>query len=243
MNQIRDARTMKGLILCAGIGSRLAPLTHVLPKCLFDINGKTILQRAIDNFRSNNIFDIIVVTGHFSEKICPLFSDDSHLIFLKNQDYRTTNNMYSFYLAKDYLESDDFISVNGDVVFSPEIIHLLCTKNTVKTTVAVDTTLYFEESMKVLKRGHILTDIRKTISKKDGYGVSIDLYKFNKKDGATLFTIIESFIKNNDTNLWLEEALRKLMMQTAILPVDIGDNLWCEIDTIEDLNRARIKFK
>ncbi len=233
---------MKAVILCAGIGSRLAPHTDNLPKCLVDINSKSIIDYSIDNFKACGISDIIMVVGYLKEKIYERYSNDSCISFIDNDEFLSTNNMYSLSLVKDSVIGDTFFIVNGDVIFSRQILESMINQDSNQSLIAVDKSVYYEESMKVKYSQDRLIDISKTIKKDESFGVSIDLYKFSKQAGTKLFKIIDSYIKNKDLNSWIEVAIKDTMSTEKIEPIDIKKNLWIEIDNCDDLSKAKEIF-
>lgn len=237
---------MKALILAAGIGSRLRPITNNKPKTLVNINGKPILGYVLDSLESNGIREIVICVGFFSDLIinyCELNFPQLNFKFVENKEYDTTNNMYSLYLAKDYLD-DDMLIMNGDVVFDKEIIkNLILQKGSV---VAVDVKEYFEESMKIIVgRDNLVTGISKKFSKKEAYGCSIDIYKIDKKDLENIKKETSQIIeKDKDLNQWTEVMLDNLFKKGELpaRPYDINKYKWCEVDNFEDLSRAEIQF-
>jgi len=233
---------MKAVILCAGIGSRLAPYTDNLPKCLVDINSKSIIDYSIDNFKACGISDIVVVVGYLKEKIYERYSNDSCISFIDNDEFLSTNNMYSLSLVKDSVIGDTFFVVNGDVIFSRQILESMINQDSSQSLIAVDKNVYYEESMKVKYSQDRLIDISKTIKKDESFGVSIDLYKFSKQAGTKLFKIIDSYIKNKDLNSWIEVAIKDIMSSEKIEPIDIKRNPWIEIDNCDDLSKAKEIF-
>ena len=114
---------MKALILAAGFGSRLVPLTNELPKALVPINGKPIIFKQIENLIKNNITDITVVAGYKAEilekRIHESFPD---INIINSVDYETTNNMYSAYLARNIFYNSAFLMMNADVFFDDTVI-------------------------------------------------------------------------------------------------------------------------
>ena len=114
---------MKALILAAGLGSRLAPITDNIPKSMVPVNGKPILVKQIENLLDNNIKDITIITGYKSEVIERLINENYPFIrTIKSADYMNTNNMYSAYLAKKELYNQDFLMMNADVFYDDTVI-------------------------------------------------------------------------------------------------------------------------
>ena len=94
---------MIGIILAAGIGSRLRPITDTLPKCLVNVQGIPILQYQLDAFKNAGIRKLVVATGYLSNKVKDYLEKELHnfdLSIIENKKFLTTNNMYSLWLTK-----------------------------------------------------------------------------------------------------------------------------------------------
>lgn len=107
------------IILAAGQGTRLRPLTDDIPKCMVQINGKPILEWQIDLFTEAGIENIVVVTGYLEDKI-----QYPQITKVHNADYASTNMVYSLFCAEEYLQGDVVISY-GDIVYSEEVLQKL----------------------------------------------------------------------------------------------------------------------
>ena len=103
---------MKAIILAAGTGSRLKKLTKFIPKCLVEINGKSLLQSQIDNFKSKKINKIIIIGGHKSRKLKKF---NKKIII--NKDYKKTNMLWSLFKAEKEMNEDLIVSY-GDIAYS-----------------------------------------------------------------------------------------------------------------------------
>ena len=106
----------KAIILAAGKGSRLLPLTKNKPKCLIQVKGRSILSRQINLFEEMGASKIIVVTGHKHEKI-----KNKNIIKIINKDYDSSNMVYSLMLAEKYLEGNIIISY-GDIIYKSKVL-------------------------------------------------------------------------------------------------------------------------
>ena len=120
---------MIGVILAAGMGTRLMPLTKEIPKALLEINNITLLERMIKNCIEADIKKFIVIVGYNREKVvdlCPKLVQkyDIEITALVNEEYDVTNTSVSTYIASKFIEEnpEDFILVNGDNVVDPQII-------------------------------------------------------------------------------------------------------------------------
>lgn len=238
---------MKAIILAAGLGTRLRPITNDVPKCMVTVNGQPIIDKQINNLIENGILqsDIVVVGGYKGEilanHIKELYPD---VKVVNNSRYFETNNMYSLYLAMKETGECDFLLMNADVYYDSNIIKGLVDKTDSPNAIASDRSQYLDESMKICvnDKGDI-THISKQISEADHFAVSIDVYKISEKTSKVLFNVIKDFIEvRKDENSWTEVALDSLFKSETFKPYII-DGRWFEIDNHEDLKAAETLFK
>ena len=234
---------MKALILAAGLGSRLAPLTNSRPKSLIRINGKEILAKQIDNLLDNNILDITVIAGYLANMTKEfLNSRYPQVNVIINQEYDITNNMFSAYLAKDLLNGEAFFMMNADVFFDSSIIKALLNIK-YENAIATDIDNYIEESMKVVSNGDRLVGISKAYTAQQCLGTSIDIYKFSGKAGEKFFIKAQQYIEQrNERKLWSEVAINDILLEADFYACPINDGRWIEIDNHDDLALANKIF-
>lgn len=236
---------MKALILAAGLGSRLAPITHNCPKSLVPVNGKPILAKQIDNLHENNIFDITIVAGYKANVLKSYVSHyyGNKIKIIDNNDYALTNNMYSAYLACEDFCGEKFLMMNADVFYDSSIIKALL-ESPAPNAIATDIGRYLEESMKVTQYNGRLTGISKKISKEESLGVSIDIYKFSEFAGHVFFNKCAEYIEvKKEVTLWSEVALNDILVNVEFKACPLPLNgRWVEIDNHDDLSMAEILF-
>ncbi len=236
---------MKAIVLAAGVGSRLRPITNKKPKALVEINGKPILHYTLEALYNNEIKDVIMCLGYKATDIisfCERNFPQINFIFVENKDYEETNNMYSLYLAREHFDEDVFL-MNADVVFDSEIITGM--KKMKESCVGVDVGKYMEESMKVKVKQGKITGISKTIDSLESYGSSIDVYKFREQDLKEIKLELETIIeKKQIRDQWTEVMLDSLFKQGKVLATvyDIKGNKWYEVDNFVDLAQAEMLF-
>lgn len=236
----------KALILAAGCGTRLAPLTNKRPKCLVQVNGKSILFKQVENLLYNGITDITIVSGYKAD----ILEKSVHELWpqikiVKSTDYATTNNMYSAYLGIQSMFPDGkifpFYMMNADVFFDESIIEKL-EKDRRGNLICVDIGRYMVESMKVVEKGEKIIKISKQVSQDDALGCSIDVYKFNSEGGKAFFDCCTDYIENRkELNMWSEVALNEVLAKVNFY-VNSIEGRWIEIDTYEDLTMAEALF-
>lgn len=234
---------MKALILAAGFGSRLAPLTDNLPKSLLEVNGKPILFKQIDNLLENGITDITIVSGYKADVLeTRVLASYPNVKIVESKDYATTNNMYSAYLGIKSMGVGEMLMMNADVFFDSSVIKsLLNCKH--KNAIVVDIGRYNEESMKVIEKEGRLIEISKVITEEDAFGCSIDVYKFSK-EGADAFLnkCIDYIEKQKELKKWSEVALNDVLKEVEFKACPL-EGRWFEIDNHEDLRQASELFK
>lgn len=234
---------MKALILAAGLGSRLAPLTDNLPKSLVSVNGKPILMKQIENLLENNINDITVVSGYKANVLeNAVHTKYPKINIIESKDYINTNNMYSAYLGiKSMGLSEDFLMMNADVFFDSSVIKALIDFEA-KDSIVVDICRYIEESMKVVEVDGKLVQISKDITFSKALGCSIDVYKFSKEAGYNFFKKCEEYIDNGVLKKWSEVALNDILPTQNFKACPLNGR-WLEIDNHADLAAAEELFK
>ena len=234
---------MKALILAAGLGTRLAPLTNDRPKSMVMVNGKPILVKQIENLLNNNITDITIITGYKSEVIEELISNNyPNIKLIKSVDYMNTNNMYSVYLARNVFNDSNFLMMNADVYYDESIITELLNEKYINSIVT-DIGNYNEESMKVIEKDNRIISISKSITKEDALGNSIDVYKFSKDAGKLFFDKCTEYIEEKkELKLWSEVALNDILKDIPFTPCPLKGR-WVEIDNHDDLKLAEELFR
>ena len=117
---------MKALILAAGYGNRMRPLTDATHKTLLRVGGQTLIGRIVDSLRAHAIDRIVVVTGHLADDLEAALTaayPDVAFTFVRNERYRETNNIYSLALAFEAMDlDDDILLIESDLVYEPAVL-------------------------------------------------------------------------------------------------------------------------
>ena len=235
------------IILAAGIGSRLYPLTQEYPKSLVKVNGREILDYQIQGYLKSGILEenIFIVTGYRHEMIVDYLKNNYPKVNeIYSPDYLTTNNMYSLYLGLNAIKQkfDNlghlFIN-NADCLYDEKLMNDFVNSE-FDSAIAVEVGTYIEESMKVVKRNdNSLINIAKTITENDAYGVSVDLYKYSAATVKRLYEIVRDYIEvRKDLKQWTEVAFPELFKTEKVYPFDIKHKKWVEVDNNDDLALA-----
>ena len=237
---------MQAVILAAGMATRLRPLTDSRPKCLLDVGGKTILERTLENLLACGIDDFVIVTGFKAEMIESFVArefDALKVSWIRNERYAETNNAYSLLLA-EAAAADSFLLLDSDILFPPELIRALmaCPE---KPCLALDRHPCSDEEMKALVgRDGYLTDIGKGLDAASASGESIGFEIFSGASRQELFeTLRKRIVSEGRENEFYEASYKEMIEGGArFKAVDTTRYPAMEIDSIEDLERARAYF-
>jgi L-glutamine-phosphate cytidylyltransferase len=244
MNERRQA-----IILAAGQGKRLRPLTDDVPKTLLEVGGEPILEHVLRALEANNYERAVVVTGFGREQIEDHCTprESIEVEFVHNEEFASTNNIYSLWLANEYA-TDGFTLVNSDTIFPAESLGELQRADGSRLLVDVGEELEDEEMQVAFASDHMET-IGKALDGgetgvylDEGDGEYIGVSKFTAEDAALLFEHIEEFIDRGEVGEWYEAAFDDLFDDREIGYVEVGEP-WAEIDTPEDLERARERWE
>jgi len=233
---------MKALILAAGFGSRLRPLTNEVPKAMVQVNQRAIIDQQISNLHENGVADITVVVGYKAEMFkAYLIEAYPSVKIIENTQYNNTNNMYSAYLTRGEFYNCSFLLMNADVYFDSSILRELI-KEEYNNSIVVEAGVYNDESMKVECTNNKIISISKGITEEKAFGVSIDVYKFSSEGSKTFFDMVVEFIEEKkDLNQWTEVALNNVLKEITFTPCPLKGR-WIEIDNHDDLKNAEDIF-
>lgn len=234
---------MQAIIMAAGKGTRLAPLSDGKPKSFVEINGKKLIDYQIELYEKSGIEEIIIVTGYKHEMIEEHVKYKENIKTVFNPFYETTNVLSSFWVGMNYLK-DDFIYSHADTIFDAPILEkLLEAKGNI--VLPVDIKQCGEEEMKVeVNDNNTIININKTMDGKDALGEFIGVAKIEKEMLTKLRNATESQMKSGNFQSYFEVALQDLIKlnKDDFSIIDVSNYYWNEIDFIEDYNYALENF-
>lgn len=232
---------MKVIILSAGIGSRLSPLTKSVPKSMLLIDSNTtVLERTIKVINKNVDAEIIVVTGYCKEQIEKCVSNFNNCKTINNPFYRVTNSIASLWFARNEMD-DDIIFINADVVVEEDLFkHMLEIKE--ESFVLYDSSIGMEADYKVAEKNGDVVVMSKELNKFSGEYVGIT--KLSKADSVKLRNKVENMVDNELFNEWYETALVDMIFTEdfKLKAIDVSKYNWTEIDNVNDLIKAKKIF-
>jgi choline kinase len=246
------------IILLAGFGSRLKPLTDSTHKALIDVGGKTILERQLEGLSAHGVTDFHLVLGHRTDDIRAYVGKRFPTLkvrFYANEIYERTNTGYSLNLVLRTLK-EGFLLLDGDVVLDGRLLTALCASESGALLCETDPSKLDAEAVKVKvtlpfspKNGMgTISDIGKHIPLQDAHGESIGVGYYPRDWAEALHACLERELRDEKNWNWYYEDAMKLMLaqKTAPSPLAViptGPHPWVEVDDHADLERARHLFK
>jgi choline kinase len=227
---------MRALILAAGIGSRLHPLTNNVPKCLVAAGEKSLIQHQIDALRNCGVEDIVLVIGCQGPQVRAHLG--SSVRYIENDEFRTTNSIYSLYLAREELNTD-IVLFNCDILFHNSVLQRLLDAP-FANAVAVDSRaeLMANEMNVTTDAAQRITRISKSLDPRDATAQSMQLAKFDAGGAASVRSEVELLIAGGHDNAFPTSAYGKLIAASSLHAVEAGDLPWTEIDSLDDYEKA-----
>ncbi len=229
----------KAIILSAGQGSRLLPLTAKRPKCLLPINGRTLLEWQIDTLLKAGFEDIVVVVGFCAEQVEKLVAQNypKQVRTLYNPFYQVADNMGTCWLARGEMDRD-FVLINGDTLFEQEVVETLLNGAQHPITLATDhkEEAYDDDDMKVTLDGIQLLNVGKQIPAEHIHGESIGMLRF-QGEGPALFRehLDREMRREASVSRWYLSTIAQLA-QTGVVGIQSIKGLtWGEVDCQADL--------
>ena len=247
---------MKAIIVAAGPGSRLNPLTNERPKCLLEVGGKTILERALEALRANGIERIAVVRGYCSQLI-----DYPNISYYENPNYRENNILRSLFYAEREMD-DDFIFSYSDIIFSSDIVTKLMNKTAdIALTVDVNWKQRYqgrdlhpisEAELVKLENGQVVKIGKEVVRPDEAHGEFIGLAKFTKSGAESMRTAYHRIAEERPTapfqhaasleKAYMTDMIQELVDNGSLVQSSDIEGGWMEIDTPQDLEEVRRRF-
>lgn len=245
---------MQAIMLAAGKGSRLGKYTKNNTKCMLEVHSKTLLERTIDALLVAGIKDFIIVLGYKGKNVKKYIKEKGldkriNIIYVYNDVYDTTNNIYSLYLARDYLIRDDTILLESDLIYDYSIIKKLVDSNYASAAVIAKYEEWMDGTVVTLDNDNIISEFieRKDFdyNKVDNYYKTVNIYKFSKEFSNRFYLpFLESYIKAYGNNDYYELVLKVIsgMKEVGLHGFSLDNEKWYEIDDCQDYDIVNAIF-
>jgi choline kinase len=234
---------MKAVILAAGRGTRIQELTHGSPKCLLPFRDKTILDFQLDNLLQVGISKIAIVVGHAETEIVDHIVQHHReklprITFISNPEFARTNNIYSLWLAQEWVDENAFVCLNADVLFHPGIL-LPALQTHDDISIIVDWE-FREETTKVIIHNKRVVKLSKSVFRQDYSGTFVNIARFSSRGGRRLFAKIESMLREGQVDQFFNDAISQLSAEGTSVGFTETEGLpWAAIDDASDFHYAQ----
>lgn len=223
------------VILAAGVGSRLRPLTEEIPKALLAVGGKTILEHQLEAAEALNPFRVTVVIGHGARKIKQRFRRQVQFVF--NPFYAVANDLVSLWSVRHRIRGN-FIYLHGDVLCDPEVIRQV-SESEADVCLAVQRHECQQEEEKVVVQEKRVLEIGKEILPQRAYGEFLGIAKFSPIGAKRFQSAVKRLVQEGAIGEFCTQAIQKMIQQGFQVEYhDIGSLHSIEIDTMDDLQKA-----
>ncbi len=239
---------MQGIMLAAGMGKRLGKYTNNNTKCMLKVCDETLLERAVDSLKIAGINKLILVVGYKADNLKEFVNThikDMDIVFIENKDYSTTNNIYSLYLAKDYLMKEDTILLESDLIFDKNLIKELVDMPYDTAAAVAPYEPWMDGTITLVdENDNILEFVEKKdfdFDKAHEYFKTVNIYKFSKEFSSTCYIpFLEAYIKAYGNNEYYELVLKAIanLSKTGLKAFKLTSEKWYEIDDAQDLDIA-----
>lgn len=245
---------MQAIMLAAGKGSRLGRYTKDNTKCLLEVHGKTLLERAIDALVLAGVDKFILVLGYKKDNVKKFIKEKKldekiEIIYVDNDIYDKTNNIYSLYLAKDYLVKDDTILLESDLIYDLSVVKKLVDSKYKDTALIAKYEEWMDGTMVTLDEDNVISSFveRKDFdyNRVDDYYKTVNIYKFSKEFCERFYIpFLESYIKAYGHNDYYELVLKVIsgLKEVKLYGFVLDDEVWYEIDDCQDYDIVNAKF-
>ncbi|MEM2466582.1 MAG: phosphocholine cytidylyltransferase family protein [Candidatus Bathyarchaeia archaeon] len=238
--------TYNVIILSAGIGSRLRPLTFKKPKSLLEVGGLPIIDHQILSFAKCGIKRFHVVVGYKATMLMKHLSKsfsypDFEFLYIYNPRYIETNTAYSLWLASSLFVSAPTFIVNGDLLINAETVMRMLKSNV--SCIGYRKHKCGEEEVKLRLMEDRVFEIGKGLCALKADGEYVGIAMFDRKVGGFFRVALDEVVKSGGVDMYYDDVIQKLVSQFYIKGVDLTDLPVMEIDTIEELEEANVLYE
>ena len=230
----------------------MGELTDDNTKCMLEVNGTRLIHRTLDNLAEVGIKRVVLVVGYKAENVKRLIGDrykDIDIVYVENKIYDKTNNIYSLFLAREYLLEEDSLLLESDLIFESSVLRKIV-ENTYPNIALVDkyeswmdgTVVTIDEENKIEE---FLTKDKFRYSDINRYYKTVNIYKFSKDFSATHYVpFLEAYCHALGNNEYYEQVLKviTLLDESPLRALPLNGEKWYEIDDIQDLDIASCIF-
>ncbi len=243
---------MQAIILAAGMGRRLGELTNGNTKCMLEVNGVRLIHRVLDSLHETGIRRVVLVVGYKAENVKELIGDkykDMEIIYVDNEVYNKTNNIYSLFLAREYLTADDTILLESDLIFEGSLLTKLIEHPYPNLALVDKYESWMDGTVVTLDSDNNIVEFlakdKFKYSDISSYYKTVNIYKFSREFSQTHYVpFLEAYCHALGNNEYYEQVLKVITMldDSPLKALPLSGEKWYEIDDIQDLDIASSIF-
>ena len=243
---------MQAIILAAGMGRRLGEYTKDNTKCMVPVNGVPLIDRLLGQLSRLKLDRVVIVVGYEGGKLVKHIGElytDLNIEFVENPVYSRTNNIYSLWLAKDYLQQDDTILVESDLIFDDVLLNMLIDNPFPNLALVSKYETWMDGTMvRIDADCNIVNFVPKDAfdySNAGKYYKTVNIYKFSKEFSTRKYVpFLEAYTKAVGNNEYYENVLRiiSFLNSSDLKALPVTNAKWYEIDDKQDLDIAEALF-
>lgn len=243
---------MQAIILAAGMGKRLKELTKDCTKCMVKVNGVTLIERMLAQLDQLNLSGIVIVIGYQGDKLVEYIkslSVKTPITYVRNDIYYKTNNIYSLYLARNYLLQEDTLLLESDLIFEDAVLQRILKDPYPSLALVAKYESWMDGTVVTLDDDRNITNFltKKQFKYSDikDYYKTVNIYKFSKEFSTTHYVpFLEAYTKALGNNEYYEQVLKviALLEKPEIKASILDSEAWYEIDDVQDLDIAESIF-
>ncbi len=242
---ITDGLITTALLLAAGSGSRLQPLTDNCPKCLTEVHGIPILKRLVSCLVEEGFKRLVVVVGYLDAQIrdyLELHASGLEIEFVDCREYATTNNIYSLWRARNYIR-EPFVLIESDLVFDSHLLGQMRVRD--RIAVARFQTPLLGTTVSINEFGRVLSfRVGSDPGASELGHKTVNVYSLSKATWLQVVRRLDERIAAGRVHDYYEVVFADMVTDglLALQSVHFDEGRWCEIDTLEDLRSAEHIF-
>jgi histidinol-phosphate/aromatic aminotransferase/cobyric acid decarboxylase-like protein/choline kinase len=245
---------MRAIILAAGLGRRMIPLTEHVHKTLLTIGDQPIIDRLIRGLRENGIVRVTIVTGYRAEELesyVMAHFPELEFSFVRNELYESTNNIHSLALAFEQLDfAEDIVLLESDLIYEPAVLRRLIDSKHDNVAIVDRYRIGLDGTVVAISESNVITHVIPASLQGPSFDFSdkyktLNIYKFSAEFCRTTFSRLLSYYSRIiDNNCYYELILGILiyMQQAQIHAETLSGEIWAEVDDPNDLRNAEFVF-
>ena len=243
---------MQAIILAAGMGKRLGELTKNNTKCMVEVDGVRLIERALRILDRKNLNRIIVVVGYQHENLMAFVNSlgiQTQIGFIINEVYDKSNNIFSLSLAKEQMIEDDTLLLESDLIFEERLIDMLLEDKRDSLALVDKFESWMDGTCIVVDQDDNITDFipGKLLQyrEKEQYYKTVNIYKFGADFSKNVYVpFLETYAKVMGNNEYYEAVIKLILLldKNTMKAKRLQGELWYEIDDIQDLDIAQTLF-